>query len=1037
MLAINFLLINRCLIRTKHSAIISNYIAAIIYQMLCLSGFMTLVIGMRIPVLAQITPDNSLGNERSQVNRNATVQGRRVTQIEGGARRGANLFHSFSEFNVNKGQRVYFDNPDRVENILGRVTGNDISDILGTLGVNGTANLFLLNPNGIIFGDSARLDIQGSFLASTADSLRFDPNFAFSAIDPQAPPLLTVSAPIGLQIGSQPGAISSQADLSINPERSLILVGGEIALDESSLQVSTLSRENGGRIELNAITSAGEIGLQATGQIFALNVPSTLARGDISLKNQSRVRTTANNGGEIIFHSRNLEVLDQSRILAGIVTGQGTPQSQSGDVILNATGAITLADQSVISNSVNPASSVLPAAVGNSGDIQIRASSLSITDGSQLIATTQGQGNAGNVRIAVDDQIVVEGIGTNGNSSAILSRVNPGAIGNAGNMQITAGSLRISDGAQLIASTQGTGDAGDVVIRTRDRIIVDDGVVFSRVAPRAIGNAGDIRIWTNTLRLVNGGQLQANTESQGNAGNVTIRARNQVNVSGNNSDGFASAIFSGVENNANGEAGSIQIRADLLSIGNGASLFTRSNGTRQNAGDVLIQANRLRLDQGQINAETLAQAGGNINLVISDSIQLENDSRITASTQFGQGGDITVNTIDTPVPWMMSDRSLVAVQATRSGDAGNLALNVRQLALQDSEITASTRSGRGGDLRIQGLETLQMHRSRIVASTNRGEAGNLTVNARSIELNDRSRLSVAATGPKGQAGNLFLNTDRLMVRERSSVTVSSRAGQAGNLNVTANQISLDRGRLTAETAESPENNAAANLRLNDLDLLLMQNSSLLSAEAIDAANGGNVAIKANNGFVVASSNQNNDIIANADRGAGGEIQITTQGLFGLEEGRTLPPNSTNDIDASSQFGIQGTVTINQLNVDPSRGLTELPSDVLDVANQIERVCPTPSIGNQPSEFIVTGRGGLPVSPLEPLASEALLADWVVLEPSYDRSAQSSVSSPDPLLIEAQGWQMGAEGEVIFVANVSTGPPSLDPLSETRTSPHCP
>lgn len=994
-------------------------------------------IGMGMPALAQITPDNSLGAERSEVNRNATVQGRRVNRIEGGARRGANLFHSFSEFNVNKGQRVYFANPSGVENILGRVTGNDISEILGTLGVDGTANLFLLNPNGIVFGDTARLDVQGSFIASTANSLLFEQNFAFSAVNPEAPPLLTVSAPIGLQFGSQPGAISSQAVLEVNPERSLILAGGELSLDNSLVQIRSSIRGRGGRIDLAAMAGEGTVALNSINQIFSLSLPEGTARGDIAIQNRSDLSAIAGDGGDIAIYGRNLDISGKSRVLVGIATGQGTAQSQSGDVVLDATAAIDLSEQSLVSNSVNPENPVFSAAVGNSGNIRIRARALSIASGAQVADISVGQGNAGNVLIAVRDRVVVDGVGENG-SSAILSRVNPGAIGNGGNIQISAGSLQVSNGAQLIASTQGEGDAGNVIIQARNQVVFNNGATFSRVAPGAIGNAGDIRISADSLQIRNGGQLQANTESQGNAGNVVIQARDRVELSGGRADGFRSNIFSSVEEAANGEAGNIQITTRLLSITDEASLFAKSANRNYGAGDIIIHADRLQLDQGQINAETVAQTGGNIDLAIFDSIRLENDSRITASTQFGQGGNIAVNVGNAPVFSVALEGSLIAVQSEKSGDAGDLTLNVRQLTVQDSDITASTRSGTGGDVLLQGLETLQMNRSRIAASTQTGEAGSLTVNAnRLVKLGNRSQLSVEATGNNGQAGDLTINTSELVVQEDAAATVSSRAGLAGNLTVNANRVFLNQGGLTAETAVSQDNQSGANLILNDLELLQMRNGSLLSAEAIDNANGGNVTIDAANGFVIAAPNQNNNIVANAEQGNGGEIQITTQGIFGFEEGRTTPPNLTNDIDASSQFGVQGTVTINQPNVDPSRGLTELPTDVIDLANQINQVCPTPTISDQPSEFIVTGRGGLPPNPTTPLSGEALLADWVTLEPGTAISEQSTVSASDPLLVEAQGWQIGAQGEVIFVAHVPDAASTESSLDSQRHSSACP
>src|ERR671933_1239541 len=179
--------------------------------------------------VAQIVPDTTLGTENSIVTPNVNVGGGTADRIDGGAARGANLFHSFSQFNIRDGQRVYFANPVGIENILSRVTGNNLSKILGTLGVLGNANLFLINPNGIVFGPNANLDINGSFVASTADSLVFNNGFTFSATNPQTSPLLTINVPLGLKYGTNPpAAISNAGKLAVKPGENLALVGGTV-----------------------------------------------------------------------------------------------------------------------------------------------------------------------------------------------------------------------------------------------------------------------------------------------------------------------------------------------------------------------------------------------------------------------------------------------------------------------------------------------------------------------------------------------------------------------------------------------------------------------------------------------------------------------------------------------------------------------------------------------------------------------------------------------------------------------------------------
>lgn len=147
-----------------------------IASILCFASLLGLVSYPGNPVQAQVSPDTSLGPEGSVIDSLGNQD-----LITGGAVRGGNLFHSFQEFNVAEGRSLFFANPVDITRIFSRVTGRNPSTINGTLGVLGNADLFLLNPNGILFGPNSQLAIAGSFLATTGDRFTFADGTRFSA----------------------------------------------------------------------------------------------------------------------------------------------------------------------------------------------------------------------------------------------------------------------------------------------------------------------------------------------------------------------------------------------------------------------------------------------------------------------------------------------------------------------------------------------------------------------------------------------------------------------------------------------------------------------------------------------------------------------------------------------------------------------------------------------------------------------------------------------------------------------------------------
>jgi large exoprotein involved in heme utilization and adhesion len=477
-----------------------------------------------------------------------------------------------------------------------------------------------------------------------------------------------------------------------------------------------------------------------------------------------------------------------------------------------------------------------------------------------------------------------------------------------------------------------------------------------------------------------------------------------------------------------------------VQVSNNSRLSVEATGEGGKAGGVTINTQQLSLtERSQLSASNISGESQDITLQGLENLQLTNGSEIAASTRTGTAGSVSINTGENPVDLVSLNNSRLSVEATgEGGKAGGVTINTQHLSLTErSQLSASNISGISEDITLQGLDTLEVNNSLISASTQTGRAGSLSVNATAfVDLKGVGGLSVEATNG-GTAGNLTVETEQISVQDGAAVTVSSPSGQAGNLNIQANSVHLNRGTLRAETGKS-SSEGGANITLNGLDLLRLDNESQISASAFDQATGGNITIDST--FIVATpptGSKGSDITANAVQGNGGRVNITTQGLFGIQLQPQLTPK--NDITVSSQFGLTGEFQLNTPDVDPSRGLINLPTAPVDT--EVSQACQAGATQNQNS-FIITGRGGLPPNPRQVLRSRAVEVDWVTLDASannpteavQNRRTQRRVSSSPgaqtannvntqpPEIVEAQGWVIDDNGKITLVATAVTATP---------------
>jgi filamentous hemagglutinin family protein len=850
--------------------------------------------------LAQIAPDRTLGSESSVVT--PQTPNSPVDVISGGATQGANLFHSFEQFSVQTGRTAFFNNVADIQNIISRVTGSSISNIDGLIQANGAANLFLINPNGIIIGQNARLNIGGSFIASTANSIKFTDGIEFTAKTSESTPLLTINVPVGLQFGENPGVIQVRGDgqgiretsnlidtttgLRVPSNQTLALIGGDLGLEGATLKTA------GGRIELGSVAGDGLVNLTPTENGFALGYEGVQNLGNIQLTQQSAVDASGLGAGDIQVLGKRVTITDGSGLETSTL---GT--EAGGALVVNASELLEI-------NNISDTFSVLgayvyPSATGNGGNLTINAGELLLYGKAQVSATTFSSGNGGNLTINANK---VQLIGTTfGNEIAngLYTQADRGSSGNAGNLIINTRQLLIQGRAIVSASTLSSGKGGDLTI-TSDTV---------QLTGTKVGNQ------------IGGGGLFASTDGAGDAGNLTINTQ-----------------------------------------------------------------------------QLLAQNGGQVTAITAGS---------------GKGGNLTVNANKVQLIGEPSNGLFVQANPGATGDAGNLTINTQQLLIQGgSQVSASTAGvGNGGNL------TVSADRVQLVGRTTDGQASS-------------GLFTSTRTGSTGSGGNLTINTRLLQVQDQAIVTARSRGrGIAGNLNINALSIILDnQASLVADTpSNSPNpNQPQATITLRAKDLILLRRNSNITTNAIGSnVIGGDININTN--FLVAT--ENSDISANSTDFRGGRVRIEALGILGTQF-RNAPTLESDITATGASPDLSGTVELNTLDVDPSRGLIELPINIVDASQQIAQGC-TPR-GQQTGSFVATGRGGLPDSPSEMLTDDAIEVNLVSLDPKESHSSPTvSAPAPDPI-VEAQGWAIGNNGEVMLTASAPTVTPNNPGLTTPKS-----
>jgi filamentous hemagglutinin family protein len=918
--------------------------------------------------IAQIIPDNTLGPESSRTVP-GTINNLPSDRIEGGTTRGSSLFHSLREFNIGEGRGAYFENPSGITNIFTRVTGGNQSNILGTLGVLGNANLFLINPKGIVFGPQARLDVRGSFLASTADSIVFENGLEFSSANPQAVPLLTVNIPVGLRFRENPGAIVNASSitqviegttvpvgLAVPPGQTLALVGGDVIFNNGFASAFS------GNIQLGSVANPGVVSFNITPIGLGLDYTNVANFGNIELSGLSAVTASGPGGGAIALRGGNVTLRDRSSLVSdtfGSMDGRG---------------------------------------------IKIEAARFSLLDRAFVGSITSGSGAGGPIEVRTAENIELKGTGFKDFQRGILdpsaalklpdvterqSGISTGTVGagKGGEIALDTKRLTIREGSAILNPTLGTGEGGGVTIRASESVKINGSGLFTTTFNT--GNAGSIAIETGQLSVTDGAVVSPSTFGAGNSGNLIVRASDSVIVARARSDSPRNTTLATNSIGGTGRAGNIEINTGSLRVEAGASISSSSGlslGGRVIAGG----------------------AGGNISVNAKDSVfvigasagSIPYRSAIGAGT-FGsdKSGDVTLNARRL----ILRDGGGILASTLGAGSGGNVTVT----ASESVEIAGTTREGFPSTIATASLDLSQTELGLQPAS---GAAGSLSIAADRLSVRDGAAVSVQSSGT-GAAGSINVVADSIALNTKGTINGTTESGIGANINLRSRDIQLrGNSRITTDARAG----GGGNITLNS-DILVGRNNSDITANA-KSAEGGRVNVNVPNilGFAAASREQVKRRLGLTDAQFAA-LQVTPTSLL-----------LTSDIAAISQSSgpaLQGTVTFSSSGVNPAQGLVELPQNVV---NPAALIAANPCTKGTESAFTVTGKGGVPPSPNDTLSSARSPWTWVEEAGSSatdnvpDVTDRAPREIPNLEVVPARGWVVNAKGEVMLVANQVAG-----------------
>ncbi len=818
----------------------------------------------------------------------------------------SNIFHSFGNFSIDTGQSANFTGPDTIKNIIGRVTGGTVSTIDGLVRSDiSSANLYLLNPSGFLWGPNAHLDVNGSFHVTTSDYLSMGNNGIFYA-DPLKTSVLTIDPPTAFGfMGGNPGSIVIEGShLEVLEDKTISLMGGDIRITGVDADHHAKIIAPGGRIDMAGVSSPGEIVPDDDTATPGLNTRGVEDFGSIDL-NHAGIDAGGNGGGTVFIRSGRLVVDDgtiyaSNRGTTAALPGNGVDIKLSGDLIL---------DDSIIG------ANVLSDVAGDSGGIRIHADHIEINNSYlQSVVFPGSSGQSGDIEIT-------------GNSLLLENRgiIQAGTLGsgNGGAIIINANDLKIWNESYLFTNVSGgTGDSGDIDV-TADQILMGNDYVSgpfcfitSQAQKPGTGNAGNIILNTNDLQMLPCTEISSATFYLGQAGTVDINAKESIDIQGTqellqNGNPIHTGIFGNTWGEGNG--GSIEISARNLNLSTNASIQVSTYSTGD-AGNAILNVGALYIsDDSLIHSTCFSGTGGDGGLVdiTADSILISGletsvdpfgfDGSTGISTASGPGGG-TGGDIDLKIRDLtMAGRASIDSNSYGPDSGGNIKISADNVqVLNGSHINAGGYgTGDGGSVMVDAQYLIMsgchpesffdsyLDKTVLASPTisseagiNGGNGGQIALTVETIEILDGACLSAETTGA-GSGGNINIASENLIVSGTNDAMQKFLNDTNGNPLYAGSHISAG-----TNSSHHPETGNGGEITIQTSDLL-MEKNGWISSHTTTTGKGGDITISTQRTDLTTGAQISTESRVSENAGNAGNITVATAGKINMDNASLL------------------------------------------------------------------------------------------------------------------------------------------------------